>query len=154
MGVYKFSEDIKTGKLGEYIVGLHLINKGFMGNYVEIVNYNNNNSYDIETIINGTKKFFEVKTDEFCNTNRNRNIFIEFESRNKSSGIVVSQSDYFLTFFIHLNELWSIDTNKLRELINNNNFPVGIGGDKGSNTKGYLIQKEFFHHHFNITKIF
>jgi len=65
MGVYKFSEDIKTGKLGEYIVGLHLINKGFMGNHVEIVNYNNNNSYDIETIINGTKKFFEVKQEKF-----------------------------------------------------------------------------------------
>ena len=46
---------------------------------------------------------YEVKTDFKCAPLFDTgNLFIEYECRNKPSGISISQSDWFVTYFIYL----------------------------------------------------
>ena len=79
------------------------------------------------------------------------NIFIEFSSRKKDSGIVTTESDYWVNFFHHLNEIWIIGVNELRELITNNDFKIFYdAGDKDSETHGYLIPRFIFREHFKV----
>jgi hypothetical protein len=79
------------------------------------------------------------------------NIFIEFESRGKQSGIITTKSDIWFYAFYYLKEIWTIPTPKLRKLIKENNFGVGRGGDKNTSL-GYLIPKNKFIEHFNKTE--
>jgi hypothetical protein len=97
---------------------------------------------------------YEVKTDFKCAPLFDTgNLFIEYECRNKPSGISISQSDWFVTYFIYFNELWFIKTDNLKDLIANNDFPIFIdAGDLNSETKGYLINKKKFINYFNVYK--
>ncbi len=79
------------------------------------------------------------------------NIFIEFTSWQRDSGIVTTKSDIWLYNFYHLREIWTIPTPRLKKLINENTFPIGVGGDPGSDSKGYLIKKNKFIEYFNKT---
>jgi hypothetical protein len=79
------------------------------------------------------------------------NIFIEFESRGKDSGITVTTAEWFVTYFKHFNEIWYIKSNKLRKLISENDFKKHTdSGDLGSNTKGYLIPRYQFKKYFKV----
>ncbi len=126
----------------------------------ELISDNKNNSYDL--VMNmpnrkGGKKIttYEIKTDVFCRPDMDTgNIFVEFESRGKSSGIVVSTSDWFVNYFKHFREIWYIKTDKLRQLIANNEFKTTeFSGDINSNTKGYLIPRYQFKKHFKVRRI-
>jgi hypothetical protein len=81
------------------------------------------------------------------------NIFIEFSCRGKDSGIKVTQADWFVYYFKYLGELWLIQVEDLRKLIRENNFRVGIGGDPGSDSSGYLIPRKKFRDKFLYRKL-
>jgi hypothetical protein len=107
--------------------------------------YNNNNNKEVT---------YEIKTDVKCAPLFDTgNIFIEFESRGKLSGISVTEADWFVTYFKYLGEIWFIKTNKLIKLIKNNDFPIFFNaGDIGSQTHGYLINRRTFKKYFHVYK--
>lgn len=81
------------------------------------------------------------------------NIFIEFSSRGNNSGINITEADIWVNFFHHLNEVWIIRVDKLKELISKNDFEVfSNAGDVGSETHGYLIPRFIFKEHFKVIK--
>jgi hypothetical protein len=121
----------------------------------KFIDSNNDNKYDIKMIVKGKEKTYEIKTDVKCAPLFDTgNIFIEYESRGKASGITVTQADWFVTYFKYLNEIWFIKSYDLRNLIKQNDFPVfKDAGDIGSATHGYLINRKKFKEYFHVCKI-
>jgi len=151
MAHYNFKQDIVVGEDGEKIVTEWLCDS-YNG---KLLADNKTNSHDV--VIQFPKKTlsFEIKTDVFVSPYYDTgNMFIEYESRNKPSGISVCRADYFITYFKYLNELWMIKTTDLQNLINSVNFRVfKNAGDKGSNTHGYLIPRKKHQPNFKVVKI-
>lgn len=145
-----FKKDLKLGNDGEDVVIQFLQSKGCVYD-----SSNNDNQYDIKMVKNNKIISYEVKTDVKCAPLFDTgNIFIEFESRNKPSGISTSKAQWFVTYFLYLNELWFIKTNKLKQLITENNFQIFYdAGDVGSATHGYLIKRKDFKKYFNVYKL-
>lgn len=145
-----FKKDLKLGNDGEDVVIQFLQSKGCVYD-----SSNNDNQYDIKMVKNNKIISYEVKTDVKCAPLFDTgNIFIEFESRNKPSGISTSKAQWFVTYFLYLNELWFIKTNKLKQLISENNFQIFYdAGDVGSATHGYLIKRKDFKKYFNVYKL-
>jgi hypothetical protein len=103
----------------------------------------------------GVETTYEIKTDVKCAPLFDTgNIFIEYESRGKASGISVTEADWFVTYFKYLGEVWFIKTKNLKKLIEENNFPTfKDAGDVGSATHGYLIKRKEFKDYFYVRKI-
>lgn len=150
MAHLNFNKDLVLGNQGEIVIKEFLEHKGCI-----FIQENNDNKYDLKMSKNNVETTYEIKTDVLCKPERDTgNLFIEFNCRNKPSGIEVSQADWFVTYFKFLNEIWFIKTSKLKQLIKDNNFYViKNGGDIGSNTHGYLIKREKFKEHFHVYKI-
>ena len=145
-----FRTDLKLGNDGEETIIKYLMNKGCL-----YVDSNDDNRYDRKMIVKGVETTYEIKTDVKCAPLFDTgNLFIEFESRGKDSGITVTQADWFVTYFQYLNEAWFIKSDKLKELIKQNDFPTfKDAGDIGSATHGYLIKRKNFKEHFYVCKI-
>lgn len=145
-----FKTDLKLSRIGEDTVKDFLIKQGGA-----FINDNHDNQYDLAFTFNGERKTYEVKTDFKCAPLFDTgNLFVEYQSRNKPSGISTTQADWFVTYFIYFNELWFIKTNKLKQLLSDNNFPTFLdAGDIDSATHGYLIKRKDFKNHFNVFKI-
>lgn len=150
MANLEFRSDLKLGNEGEEAVINFLISKG-----LKLIKTNNDNKYDLKMESNDDVITYEVKTDVKCAPLFDTgNIFIEFSSRKKPSGIIVTQADWFVTYFQYLNELWFIKSDTLRKLITENEFPVfKDAGDLGSETHGYLINRKEFKQYFYVSKI-
>ena len=88
----------------------------------------------------------EVKTDFFP---RVANMAIEVACRGKPSGLMTSKSDYYSYVFYNLREVWTIKTNILKNIMDLAH-QVSIGGDKGSNTVVFLLDREKVREHFDI----
>jgi hypothetical protein len=144
-GSYSLKSDLKTGESGEFFIKNFLQEKGF-----KFKGKHYGSEYDLLMEFNSCNYTFEIKTDTFEDTG---NLAVEFESRGKPSGITITQSDFFVTYFVKLKQIWNIKTEDLRKLISDNKFKEVTGGDKGSNTKLYLIPKKKFETHFKIHKI-
>lgn len=156
MAEYSFRKDIIEGEAGEDFI-IEYLTKGWGGNLIE---KKKDNTWDFK--INFDKsggQTFELKTDVYCippsEVNGKKikgrdsgNIFIEFSCRGKDSGVRVTQADWFVYYFKYLNELWMIKVPELKELIHDNNFRVGVGGDPGSDSSGYLIPRRKFRDKF------
>lgn len=146
-GQYDFQKDIKTGEQGEEFVKEHLINSGF-----KFIKNHKGKEYDLLMSFKEKQVKYEIKTDVYPKDTGN--IAIEFECRNKPSGINVTESDYFVTYFPMFKEIWNIKTDKLKHLIQENSFrQTEASGDDGSNTKLYLINKKEFAQHFKVHKM-
>lgn len=146
VGKYNFNEDLGTGVSGEELIKNFLISKGF-----KFINENHDNKYDLLMSYNDLEIKYEVKTDVFLSReNDTGNLVVEFESRNKPSGISVTEANYYVYFIPKLNEIWNIKMEKLKELIESESFRVASGGDKGSNTKMHLIPRNKYKKHFRI----
>jgi hypothetical protein len=147
---YNFRDDIKDGEKGEAIIAEFL-----KGHKYELLNDNKDNRYDLKMLNHlGNETTFEIKTDVYCSNERDTgNMFVEKESRGKLSGISVSQANWFIMYYPHFKEAWFIRSSELRDLIERSDFYVATGGDKGSNTKGYLIKRELFKNHFKVQTI-
>ena len=150
MANLEFRSDLKLGNEGEDVIIKFLESKGH-----KYLDSNNDNKYDIKMLTKGKETTYEIKTDVKCAPLFDTgNIFIEFESRGKASGIAVTQAKWFVTYFKYLNELWFIKSDELKTLINNNDFPIfRDAGDIGSATHGYLIKRKNFKEHFYVCKI-
>lgn len=149
-GEYNFSKDLNKGRRGEDVIASVLQSHGF-----RVIGDCNNSSFDLIMEYNRKPYTYEIKTDLYCNPeNDTGNIAVEVESRGKASGISVTQADYFVTYFPNLGEIWNIKTEDLKSLIERNNIYLKEnGGDKGSNTKFYLVNKNKFRNYFKVYKI-
>ena len=150
MANLNFKQDLKLGNDGEKILVKYLEDKG-----CKFLNFNDDNKYDIKMIKKNKITTYEIKTDVKCAPLFDTgNIFIEFNSRNKPSGINTTQADWFVTYFRFLKEIWFIKTSKLKKLIENNDFQqFKNAGDIGSATHGYLINRKNFKQYFHVHKI-
>ena len=87
----------------------------------------------------------EIKENIFCKISGN--IAVECACRGKPSGIETTQSDYYLDV-LHYDKKTRmyviLSVNKLKELIASGAYDRVSGGDRGSDTKMYLIPKEDF----------
>jgi len=146
MAYYDFKKDIAIGERGEDIIREHLEEYGFT-----FVSNNKDNEYDLKMSFNEKEYKFEIKTDVYCRPDKDTgNIFVEIEARNKESGIKVSKSNYFVNYFPYLNEIWTIKTNKLKELINDNDFELKENSGDNCSVKGYVIPRYKFKKHFKV----
>ena len=104
MANLNFKKDLKLGNDGEEILIKFLESKG-----CKYIDSNNDNKYDLMMINKGKETTYEIKTDVFIAPIYDTgNIFIEYESRGKLSGISVTQADWFVTYFKYLKEIWFI----------------------------------------------
>ena len=151
MANYNFSKDINDGEKGELIVRFDLESEG-----AKFLSENKDYRYDLKMgMPNGKEILLEIKTDVYCKPNRDTgNMFIEYECRGKASGINITLGDYFVYYYPYLKEIWYIKTSKLRKLIQENNFrETQFSGDEGSNTKGFLINRNSQRQHFKVRQI-
>lgn len=149
-GEYDFKKDLSKGEGGEEIVIKYMQGLGY-----EFKNKCNDNRYDFCMSYKDNIRTYELKTDMYCTPeNDTGNLVVEIECRGRVSGIGVTQADYFVTYFPHLDEIWNIKTEELKKLIKYFNVPLKEGkGDPGSNTKFYLIKKETYRQYFKVHKI-
>lgn len=150
MANLNFKEDLKLGNDGETAVRTFLESQG-----ATFKEFNHDNKYDLKMLVKGLEKTYEIKTDvKIAPLFDTGNIFIEYESRNKPSGIATSKADWFVTYFLFLNELWFIKTETLRKLILENEYPTfKDAGDIGSATHGYLLPRKDVKKYFHVCKI-
>ena len=150
MANLNFNQDLVLGNSGEIVIKEFLETKG-----CEFINLNDNNQYDLKMKKNNNEITYEIKTDVFVAPIYDTgNIFIEYESRGKNSGISVTKADWFVTYFKYLKEIWFIKSETLKTLIQENEFPIFYdAGDIGSATHGYLIKRKDFKEYFNVYKI-
>jgi len=143
MANYSFREDLSEGKEGEDFVINHLKKLGG-----ELISKNDDNRYDVIIRRKGKNIKYEIKTDLFCKpTWDTGNIFVEVQCRGKKSGIMVSEAEWFVTYFINLNEIWYIRKNKLLDIIEKykQNFIFkDNAGDPASETKGWMVPRYKF----------
>ena len=111
--------------------------------------YNSDFRYDLKFgVVEGESWFHnivsnskvEVKTDRL--TEKTGNVYIEYESRGKPSGIVTSQADYWVykvsegrAIIIEKEEL----KRKLRELVKNKKARMGVKGGDNNTSLGILV---------------
>jgi len=161
MAEYSFKGDVIEGEAGEDFV-IDYLCEGWKGTLLE---KKKDFTWDFKLEFeSGKVHTFELKTDVYCIPPRvlngkvisgrdTGNIFIEFSCRGKDSGIRVTQADWFVYYFKYLGELWLIQVEDLKKLIQENNFSVGIGGDPGSDSSGYLIPRKKFRDKFLYRKL-
>ena len=150
MANLNFKQDLKLGNEGENIIIDFLTSKGNT-----LISTNNDNKFDIKMLSKGKEVTYEVKTDvKVAPLFDTGNIFIEYFSRGKDSGITVCKAKWFVTYFKYLNEAWFIETEKLKELIKENDFKTfKNAGDIGSETHGYLLNRKQLKENFYVYKI-
>jgi len=107
--------------------------------------YNSDFSHDLELgqkgenllakilLLKGDK--IEVKTD--LQATKTGNVFIEYQSRDRLSGLSTSKADYW-AFLISNEQIIIIETNKLKELCKTKGLRRVDGGDNNT-SKGILI---------------
>jgi hypothetical protein len=151
MGVYNFNKDIETGQSGENVVAEHICD--MLG--AKLIDTNNDNKFDFMIAKDDIRKTYEVKTDEYCKPGSdNGNLFVEIECRGKDSGLTVTQADWFVFYLPYRKQIWYIESDKLRELIKDNEFrKTKNSGDANSNTIGYLIPRRKFKKHFRVYEL-
>lgn len=90
----------------------------------------------LHTMLEDSK--IEVKFDR--KTRDTGNVYIEYESRNKASGIRTTQADYW-AYFIEDEEVYVVSVEKLKEKIAKLN-PKRIPGGDNNTSMGFLIKLE------------
>jgi hypothetical protein len=150
MANLNFKTDLILGNDGEKTVVDFLTSKGHT-----FIETNDDYRYDLKMIVNNKETTYEIKTDVKCAPLFDTgNIFVEFHSRGKASGISVTEAKWFVTYFKYFNELWFIKSKDLKTLIQNNDFAIfKDAGDIDSETHGYLINRKKFIKHFHVCKI-
>ena len=103
-------------------------------NNTQLIKFNNDYRYDFKT---SDKIKYEVKTDEL--SLKTNNLFIEFESYRKPSGISSTKAHYYI--FSDTIDYYLIETQKLKTILSNIENKK-IVSTKDKQTFGYLIRKE------------
>ena len=108
-------------------------------NNTQLLKFNNDYRYDFKTC---DKLRYEVKTDVI--SIKSNNLFIEFESYKKTSGISISKANYYI--FCDTIDYYLIQTQKLKEILNNIENKK-IVSTKDKLTYGYLIKEQLIFIH-------
>lgn len=165
-----FNNDVVIGEVGEKIFKQYLTKYKGLEFIRKSEDKKDLKKWDLEFIFKNKFVKYEIKTDVFISPGKwikpegfvkeiwikgkdTGNIFIEFHSRGVESGISSTTADVWVNIFFHLNEIWVIMVDDLRNIINENNFKkTEDSGDLNSNTKGYLIPRKKFKNYFKIIK--
>jgi len=117
------------------------LTKGFNPHFDLCLEFGEKYENEFQKIVES--KQLEIKTDKICQ--KTGNVFVEFESRGKDSGLATTTAVYWVYC------LWSevrkeqtyvfIPTRRLKKLIKQGNYKEMRGGDNWT-SKGYLIPKE------------
>ena len=150
MAEYNFTKDIVVGEHGELVVIKDLESVG-----ATFIKDNKDNRYDVIMNINNEEIKYEIKTDVFCKPEYDTgNLFIEYECRGKSSGLMVTEAKWFVTYYKHLNEIWYIQSDVLKKVLMDNDIrKTQFSGDANSNTKGWLLPRHQYKKHFIVRKV-
>ena len=116
------------------------LTKGFNPNFDICLEFGEKYENEFQKIIEGKK--IEVKTDRIAQ--RSPNVFVEYESRGKESGLSTTTADYWVYC------LWTevrkkqtyvfIPTDRLKKIIKEGKYKETRGGDNLT-SKGYLVPK-------------
>jgi hypothetical protein len=147
MGAYDFSKDLPAGKRGELMVRQWLEDAG--ARFVESCN---DKRFDLKVLWERPQhQTYEVKTDSYAyNTG---NLFVEFKSRGKDSGLEVTEADWWVQVQPGFREMWCIRPDSLKLLIERNKAKIhstSYGGDANSGTCGHLLDRETFREKFKV----
>ena len=129
---YNYSKDRKDGKKGEQVIR-HFV-ESVMG--LKYIKDNDTSAFDLLFQGNGEDPTtFEVKTDFWekdWKAGGSGNMLVEYKCRGRPSGISVTKAKYFVYYLVNVSDkhIWVIETEKLRELIKNNDFPKRRVGEK------------------------
>jgi len=142
----KFKKDLNGGQIGERVIGRYLEDRF----KYEIIDFGNDNQYDIKVKKNDKEILFEVKTDrwEYFKNKVTNNIFIEVSCSNKLSGIHTTKSNCFVYFFPDKEEAYFIKTKDLRELIKTPGLKITEQSGDDGRVKGILLNRNDFREHF------
>lgn len=136
---YNFDKDLKMGEDAQR-EAIDFIKKEFEG-IVILEEHSTIKEFDIKGKYKDKEITFEVKWDIMAE--KTGNVAIEYESRGKMSGISVTQADYWI--YKILSKFYLIKTEKIKEKIKRRSYYRDVtGGDKGSNTKMYLVKVPIF----------
>lgn len=162
MGYYQFNKDISVGEKGESLLVDFLV-KNYGAKFICKSTTEEFKFWDVKLKVkDGIELTYEVKTDVYVVKGRELpngyfakgfdtgNIFIEFETRGKDSGINVTKADWWVNIFYYLGEIWFIKVSDLKKLIAQNQFEIKDNdvGDLNSETKGFVIPREKFRKNF------
>lgn len=138
MAYYQFNKDLEDGHRAEEEV-LTKLAAYFHVKKEDIKRYDNK---DFDLKISSLRLSFEVKNDLMAA--QTGNIAIEYESRGKPSGLASSKADFWVYKFA--GSLWVVPTKLLRKKLfgEKRYYRKVTGGDKGSNTKMFLVKTKAF----------
>lgn len=152
MNTGKFNKDLKFGLDGENLIINYLAGKG-----LKFIN----DSKSLNSEYQEYKKFdllfknkkgdyirFEVKSDKFRDTG---NLAVEKSCNGIESGIKTTSADYWVYFYPNLTKdnIWTIKTKDLKNLIKDNQFHIASGGDNNK-VRLYIFNRHDFREHFKI----
>jgi hypothetical protein len=134
----KFKKDLEFGQKFE----VDYVKRYNIQNYV--LSTGKFKPYDI--LDTDTKIKYEVKADRWSYSTGN--ICIEYTSWNKPSGIVTTESDFYIYYVIKPREeynIYKIPVSVIKDKINKKQyFRTLSGGDRNSNTQFYLFRMSLF----------
>jgi hypothetical protein len=133
----KFKEDLEVGKKWENVVCMYL----FFNFKFKWLKPSNIKEFDIYgEHEDGRLISFEVKTDLYEDTG---NMAIETSFKGKPSGIMATTSDYFVYLYPKLNQMYMIESIKLKELVNDGNHKIVMGGDRNDSELHLLPRSKY-----------
>ena len=138
-GYKDFKKDIARAKKTELAVA-SIIEKRLNCKAIE---FRDDNKYDIAFERNSDGSVFTVEVKEDFGAHRTGNIAVEYSCRGKDSGVLVSNSDYYL-YRVHTSsgiKHFIMRTPVLKRSIEDKEyFRTVNGGDEGSNSLCYLFK--------------
>jgi|TARA_B100000073_G_C23289984_1_gene394151 hypothetical protein len=116
------------------------LTKGFNPNFDLCLEFGEKYENEFQKIVES--KQIEIKTDRKCQ--KTGNVFVEYESRGKESGIKTTTASYWV--FCIWTEAYKeqtylfIPTRRLKKLIKTKDYKIASGGDNFT-SKGFLVPK-------------
>lgn len=142
-GYKQFEDDLKIAQVTEKEVADALLKKLGEKHDIELLEYNNDNRYDLKFKFNNKILKVEVKEDFSCE--RTGNVSVEYSCDGKPSGIEVSEADLYV-YKVHLpapdrgkTELRLISTKTLKRMIKQQNYHRIVSGGDLSSALNYLF---------------
>lgn len=140
MGNYEFNADLKVEEKTKQEIKEFLEASGW-----RVVDDNNDFRYDF--ILHKDDKLVHLELKEDFKCKETGNVAVEYYSRGKPSGLRTTQADFYL-YKVHnpwAKEYIVVNVDKLKRFIKESfDYRTVTGGDKGSNTKMYLLTYEVF----------
>lgn len=148
MGNYDFDSDLDVAKRTEYQMCAYLQENLSL----KFLSSCDTSDWDLEfcNSKSGEVLTFEIKEDFMCE--ETGNVSVEFKSRGKPSGIMVSKAEWWLYKVHQEDNKIGVYVNRLDELkgmVRQRLFTRKVnGGDRNSNTWNYLFPFDVFTEHF------